>query len=89
MIFNTTQLAEIEGMAGSIVQSRHWDDLPWEAAWNGSYPLKPSENEIAAEMRVLIAQASRIMSSGLEINSIEEHIRLLHLENAESFRLYT
>jgi hypothetical protein len=83
MTFNETQLTEIKEMAVRLVKARHLDNLPWEDAWNGTYPLRPSESEIAAEIAQLIE-----IASGARGYTTEEYLRVLHLESAESFSMF-
>ena len=85
------QDAEIREMARRILESRCWGELPWPDAWNGAYPLRPSEQEIITESEALKAKVLRIMSGGsleYEYRCNAEHIRMIYLEAAKTFNVH-
>ena len=85
------QDAEIREMARLILESRCWDELFWPDAWNGVYPLRPSEQEVVVESEALKAKVLRIMSGGAlenEYSNTAEHIRMLYLEAAKTFNVH-
>jgi hypothetical protein len=90
-MFNEIQRSEIRCLAKEIVASENWNDLPWNDAWNGAYPIRPSNEEIEHEARELEIKAGRIISEGSlihEYGDVKEHIRMISLESAKSFNIY-
>lgn len=59
-------LEQIREAAHRVVQYRHWEQLPWTDAWNGTYPLKPSEAEVEAAYEELLALARDVIAD--EVN---------------------
>lgn len=90
-MFNQSQLAEFRSIATQILESKSWDELPLDKAWDGFYPIKPSLGEIESECQELLKKAQRIIESGeieCEYENQEEHIRMIYLENAVTFSLF-
>lgn len=90
-MLNQDQLNEIREIATFIIKQRLWDNLPWDYASDGAFPLKPTSQEIEDEFNILKIKVSRI----LESNSIDreydnkiEHLRMLFLENASTFNVF-
>ncbi|MEH6629132.1 MAG: hypothetical protein V7739_22085 [Motiliproteus sp.] len=89
-MFNEHQQCELKRMAESILESRSWDELPWQDAWLGSYPEKPTDQDVVAEYRVLCEKAARIINGAdleAEYGTLQEHVRMIYLETAKSFQL--
>ncbi len=86
------QLDEISRLAVSQVQADNWDNLPWDSAWSGEYPSKPSQAHIESEFESLKAKALRILSGDLDLeqeySDLEEHRRMIALESCVTFDIW-
>jgi hypothetical protein len=74
------------------VQSRKLESPSWDDAWSGLYPNEPSQDEIEQELKILSTKVSRIIGGGsieLEYENQEVRLRMIHLENANTFQLYS
>ena len=90
-MFSKLQTSELREMAISITDSRKWDELPWCDAWNGTYPIRPSDSEVEREFSLLQKKATRIIGGGTlesEYLTMDEHCRMIYLESAQTFSLY-
>lgn len=88
---NDKQNEELRLIASELVDSRKWDELPWEKAWAGSYPEKLTTTEIENELILLKQKIYRIQQSGLsdfDFSTTDEHVRTLYLDSSEYFNLY-
>lgn len=87
------QLYEIRRLAVSQVQADNWDNLPWDSAWSGEYPDKPSEAQIESEFESLKAKALRILSGNLDLeqeySGLKEHRRMIALESCVTFDIWS
>lgn len=85
------QIDQLRKVAESLTEARAWDQLPWDDAWAGKYPKQRTEQQVNAELRILIAKVERIMRTGRieeEYSSIQEQQRMIHLENCTAISLF-
>ncbi|MBB5188321.1 hypothetical protein HNQ57_002600 [Zhongshania antarctica] len=86
------QKEELRRFAEFIVEQQNWHLLPWSDALSGAYPLRPTAEEVEMEFDQLSQKAVRIMSGGslaYEYDNIDDHARMILLESAKTFRLYS
>lgn len=91
-MFTDIQKQEMLGFAEEIVSSAKWNALPWKDALNSAYPLRPSSEEIEREAKALELKASRIIARGLvaeDYADITEHTRMIYLEAATTFNIFS
>lgn len=90
-MFNKVQLNELWEKAEEIVCHKKWNELPWDDAWSGKYPIDPIRNEVDLEFDALRKKAERMIKHGPSINdyeTLEDQVRTISLEFCETFDLY-
>lgn len=88
--FNPEQLSELREIAFRLIRDRKWDELSWEHALSGFYPIRPTTAEVEQETNLLVSKASRILQFGFsdqDYLSTEEHTRIIYLESCSFIKL--
>jgi len=85
------QLLELREISERLVQSKHWNELPWDNAWRGEYPSNATDAEIEQELLIIIKKVVRIVHYGVtkdDFDSTQDYLRTIAIKSCRSLKCY-